>query len=152
MNSSLSDWRRQEVRQKFSSRTHGVAMFDLVAPSRPGVVTLTAAVDGLTGLATELTYAAAISDLPIVVNREGDVVSVAIGPVRDAVGAVVVDGTVAVVTIIGVAPDTDGRTPVVIQLLDGRGMANFDVSEGFDADLGELTVTVLGVSMSGAWS
>jgi hypothetical protein len=130
----------------------GVARFDLVAPSRPGVVTLTAAVDGLTGLPTELTYAAAISELPIVVSREGGVVSVAVGPVRDAAGAVVVDGTVAVATIIGVAPDADVRTPVDIQLLDGRGVANFDVSEAFDADSGELTVTVLGVSVSEAWS
>jgi hypothetical protein len=130
----------------------GVARFDLVAPSRPGVVTLTAAIDGLTGLPTELTYAAAISELPIVVSREGGVVSVAVGPVRDAAGAVVVDGTVAVATIIGVAPDADVRTPVDIQLLDGRGVANFDVSEAFDADSGELTVTVLGVSVSEAWS
>jgi hypothetical protein len=101
---------------------------------------------------TEFTYAAAISELPIVVNREGGVVSVAIGPVRDAAGAVVVDGTVAVATIIGVAPDADVRTPVDIQLLDGRGMANFDVSEAFDADSGGLTVTVLGVSVSEEWS
>jgi hypothetical protein len=130
----------------------GVARFDLVAPSRPGVVTLTAAVDGLTGLPTELTYAAAISELPIAVSREGDVVSVAVGPVRDAAGAVVVDGTVAVATITGVAPDADVRTAVDIQLLDGRGIANFDVSEALDADSGELTVTVLGVSTNEAWS
>jgi hypothetical protein len=130
----------------------GVARFDLVAPSRPGVVTLTAAVDGLTGLPTELTYAAAISELPIAVSREGDVVSVAVGPIRDAAGAVVVDGTVAVATITGVAPDADVRTAVDIQLLDGRGIANFDVSEALDADSGELTVTVLGVSTNEAWS
>jgi hypothetical protein len=116
------------------------------------VVTLTAAVDGLTGLPTEFTYAAAISELPIVVNREGDVVSVAIGPVRDAAGAVVVDGTVAVATIIGVAPDADLRMLVDIQLLDGRAVANFDVPAAFDADPGELTVTVLGVSMSEEWT
>jgi hypothetical protein len=130
----------------------GVARFDLVAPSRPGVVTLTAAIDGLTGLPTELTYAAAISELPIAVSRDGDVVNVAVGPVRDAAGAVVVDGTVAVATITGVAPDADARTPVDIQLLDGRGIANFDVSEALDADSGELTVTVLGVSTNEAWS
>jgi hypothetical protein len=130
----------------------GVARFDLVAPSRPGVVTLTAAVDGLTGSPTELTYAAAISELPIMISREGDVVSVAVGPVRDAAGAVVVDGTVAVATITGVAPDADVRTAVDIQLLDGRGIANFDVPEALDADSGELTVTVLGVSTNEAWS
>jgi hypothetical protein len=130
----------------------GAARFELAAPSRPGVVTLIAAVDGLTGSPIELIYAAAVSELPIVVSRDGDFLSVAVGPVRDTAGAVVVDGTVAVVAVSGVGPDADVRPLVEIQLLDGRGTAHFDVPESFGADSGEMTVTVLGVAMSEAWS
>ncbi|MFT4864369.1 MAG: hypothetical protein ACI9CV_000177 [Ilumatobacter sp.] len=129
----------------------GAARFELAAPSRPGVVTLTAAVDGLTGSPIELTYAAAVSELPVEVSRDGDFVSVAVGPVRDAAGAVVVDGTVAVAAVSGVGSDADVRTLVEIQLLDGRGIAHFDVLESSGADSGELTVTVLGVATSEAW-
>jgi hypothetical protein len=130
----------------------GAARFELVAPSRPGVVTLTAAVDGLTGSPIELTYTSAVSELPIVVSRDGDFVSVAVGPVRDAAGAVVVDGTVAVAAISSIGPDADEPTLIAIQLLDGRGIAHFDVPDSFGADSGEMTVTVLGVAMSEAWS
>lgn len=119
----------------------GVARFEMPAPDRPGQAELIASVGGVTSAPIELDFGSAVSSLPIEVHTDEGRVVVGVGPVLDAAGAVVIDGTV--VTVAGLP----GREPIELQLVDGR--ASIDVAVG-DAQ-GDLAIhaSVLGASTVG---
>jgi hypothetical protein len=115
----------------------GIARFRLLAPSRPGTVSIAVTVDGITGETTELTFAAAVSSIPVDIVRDdsgGAVVEV--GPVLDDLGAVVTDGTPVTAIV------RDRIDPIELPLLDG--VAEIDIGM---LDPGtEIDIEVLGVT------
>jgi hypothetical protein len=115
-----------------------VARFELVAPDRPGVVSVVARVSGARSLPVEIEFDAAVSRLPLRVSAQDDRVTVEVGPVLDASGAVVADGTPA--TISGLA----NGDPIEVELIRGAATLVFDRIAAADLDV--VTVTVLGVS------
>ncbi|MFK8022844.1 MAG: hypothetical protein AB8G26_02665 [Ilumatobacter sp.] len=124
---------------QLSARTiSGVASFSMSAPSRAGVVVVTPVVDGVVGSGVEIEFATAVTDLPVDIDAAAARVS--IGPVLDAVGAVVVDGTLAEVRLV--------HDDVVVwrgdvQLIDGRGVVDADI------DVVETGVDVADVEVLG---
>ncbi len=116
----------------------GIARFDLVARDRPGVVSVVARVSGARSLPVEIEFVAAVSQLPLRVSAQDDRVTVEVGPVLDASGAVVADGTPA--TISGPA----NGDPIEVELIRGAATIVFDNIAA--ADLDSVAVTVLGVS------
>ncbi len=106
-----------------STTIDGVARFRLLAPSRPGVVSIAATVGQVTSEPIDLDFGAAVSVIPADVERNADgsgVVSV--GPVLDELGAVVADGTPVIVAISGSdeaieVPLRNGRVTVEVARL-----------------------------------
>jgi hypothetical protein len=113
----------------------GIARFRVPAPSRPGTVTLAAMVDGTVGEPMILTFAPAVSAIPAVVRIDDTGSSIVdVGPVLDALGAVVSDGTPVTVS-------TDGAESIDLPLRGG--MASIDVGV---LDVGTaVDIEVLGV-------
>lgn len=115
----------------------GIARFQLLAPSRPGTVSISATVDGITGGTTELTFDAAISSIPVEVGRgNSDGVLVEVGPVLDDLGAVVTNGTPVTATI-GTRID-----PIEVPLLNGVAV----IDAGPLVPGTEIIIEVLGVT------
>ena len=119
----------------------GVGEFVLLAPDRPGTVTLTPVVDGVFGMPIQLDAAPAVSAIPVATSLQDGQLSVEVGPVLDAAGAIVADGTLAV---IDVRTGTD--TPFPVQLIDGRATVVAGLAATGPV---EVTVTVLGISVTG---
>ena len=120
-----------------ASTIDGIARFRLLAPSRPGTVSIAVAVDGITGETAELTFTAAVSSIPIDIVRDDSTGAVVqVGPVLDELGAVVTDGTPVTATI------GDLVDPIEVPLLNG--VAEIDVGT-LDLDT-EIVIEVLGVT------
>lgn len=113
----------------------GIARFDVVAPARPGAITLVLSVDGAVSDLLELEALAAISRMPVSVSSDGGTFDVRVGPVLDAAGAVVVDGT-------AVSANLDDER--VDSLLFG-GVATISLDDSGGASGSALAVEVLGV-------
>jgi hypothetical protein len=115
----------------------GIARFRLIAPSRPGTVSIEVAVDGITGETAELAFTAAVSSIPIdIVRDDSNRAAVQVGPVLDELGAVVTDGTPVTATI------GDRVDPIEVPLLNG--VAEIDLGT-LDPDT-EIVIEVLGVT------
>ena len=114
----------------------GVARFDVVTPARPGTITLAASADGTVGDSIEFEALPAVSRLPVSVSTDGAALDVRVGPVLDAAGAVVVDGTVVSVNL--------AERSVQAMLFDG--VATISLDERAAASGSALAVEVLGVT------
>lgn len=111
----------------------GIGRFWLIAPARPGPLSIAVSVDGITSETTELTFAAAVSSIPVdLVRDDSDRAVVEVGPVLDDLGAVVTDGT-PVAAMAGdrvdriEVPLVDGRAEIDIGLLDPRAEIDIEV-------------------------
>ena len=104
-------------------------------PSTPGPLTLELTVDGVRSDPLVINFGADVTVLPVEVDRDGDAVTMTIGPVLTELGGFVPDGTIA--KVIGL--DLDLELDVVIA--DGMGVALLDpVPDGLTA----VDVAVLG--------
>lgn len=115
----------------------GIARFRMLAPSRPGTVSIAVIVDGVTGETTELTFAAAVSSIPVdIVRDDSGGVVVQVGPVLDELGAVVTAGTPVRATI------GDPVRAIEVPLFDGVAEINLGT---VDLDT-RIVIEVLGVT------
>lgn len=117
----------------------GIARFELVAPRVPGVVRASASVDGAASDPIDVAFAPAVSEIPVEAAWDDDVLTITVGPVLDHVGAVMVDGTAAVVDVSGIGADR-----VFLELIDGRASVAFESNER--VGVGRIAVEVLGVA------
>lgn len=113
----------------------GRAEFVVEAPSTPGALSLELTVDGVRSDPLVLNFAAAVAEVPIDVERDGDAVTLTIGPVVTDLGGYVPDGTV--VRLIGV----DQEVVAEVVITDGRAVALLDPAPD---DLDVVDVVVLG--------
>ena len=121
-----------------ASTIDGIARFRMLAPSRPGIVEIAVAVDGVVGDTSELVFEPAISSIPVELDRnESGRVVVRIGPVLDNLGATVTDGTPVTATIEGSNDSTE------VPLRNGRAEITLDAT-GTATDI-DVVVEVLGV-------
>ncbi|HYN73434.1 MAG TPA: hypothetical protein VES60_13120 [Nakamurella sp.] len=118
----------------------GVARMSLAAPAIPATVTVTASCRGtVTPAGLALTFASAVSAVPVVAERAPGGIAVVVGPVLQSGGAFVPDGTMANVV---VADANTYRTVTSGRLTDGK----VQLAVPDDAASGAVTVevTVLG--------
>lgn len=88
----------------------GVARLLLPAPQNPGVRTVTASSRGVAGAPLALDFASVVAEVPVTAVREGDTLSVVLGPVLDREGHYLADGTPFRLAFPGTGlPDRTGR-------------------------------------------
>ncbi len=114
------------------SSIDGIVTFVVEAPDRPGVATFTAVVGDASSEPLEIDFPAAVVELPVVIQPDGDAVRVVVSRVTATDGAYVPDGTIAEVMV--------GVETYRVELELGRGELSVDPTSD------PISVTVLGQS------
>lgn len=116
----------------------GIARFVVEAPKQPGSIVFSATAASGAGGPLTIESLPAVEDVPAVVDRDGEQIVVAVGPVLIQTGGFAPDGTIAIVTI--------GDETFDVVLDEGSGVLIIDDTSRFsESEIRVLSIEVLGI-------